>query len=697
MLNVRSVRRLHLSWMFGIGIATCIVGSALAEPWQAAKAEYRVPQSLSDLGDVTLSKASVKWKTSIRETRQIVDVVCLVPNRETFLKVLAQWDDKHYFPILFDDTEYAAKFIRAFRPKKVVRFPERPAPLPDDAIWVQSLTALVSAILAPGNKPTAPVRGNLFWIRDNPNLPGIAQSRSPGIVLTKGGNDSIAAAALAAGRRQGLMLWPENKGWRDILTLEEASGRANGLNQLIKETKVEFEKLGDDIDFVTLVGDLPYRYQTPDGVNCVDDMFARTAEKDSAPRWGYVGRITGSLESMIYKVMCGLFLDPAEALLFSGYDSKDEPFKPYAQIGANARLSQFGLKTEIFGDGSPGIWQTAFFPKNDAGMLFINTSGSPTSFNLKGGTGSTWDVPWSVPARIHIIHSFSAADASDPYTIAGRWLANGAYAYFGSVYEPYLQSFRSPGLIADALTSGYPWAAAVRQNPGREPFGNPWRLIVFGDPMMTARKPGTEPRRTTLERIDAWPSFAFEPIPPNDSAPPAKFAWCLRQYLVWASGVQTTQSPKTVLSILDGIDRDALPAPMRPTRDELLACLALESHQYELATRLAGAVPASERTPKLTRLIETAAYVRFSNAISRSAIEDAVPAWHAIVLVCASPELRTTVTAPLRQAINSPVRRRIWIRALEDLKSRKTLDPKTRTWVDDLLLEAENLPVQANR
>jgi len=121
---------------------------AQAPPREPQKPEYKVPQSLRELGDVALSNASVKWQRSLAETRQIVDVVCLVPNRETFLKVLAKWDDKHYFPILMDDTEYAAKFIREFRPKKIVRFPERPPALPDDAVWVQSLTATISAATA---------------------------------------------------------------------------------------------------------------------------------------------------------------------------------------------------------------------------------------------------------------------------------------------------------------------------------------------------------------------------------------------------------------------------------------------------------------------------------------------------------------------------------------------------------------------
>ena len=55
--------------------------------------------------------------------------------------------------------------------------------------------------------------------------------------------------------------------------------------------------------------------------------------------------------------------------------------------------------------------------------MLINSSGGPTEFNLPGGAGQTGDVPWTAPAAVLMIHSFSAADPLDPGTIAGRWLA----------------------------------------------------------------------------------------------------------------------------------------------------------------------------------------------------------------------------------------------------------------------------------
>ena len=55
------------------------------------------------------------------------------------------------------------------------------------------------------------------------------------------------------------------------------------------------------------------------------------------------------------------------------------------------------------------------------------------------------------PAAVLMIHSFSAADPTDPGTIAGRWLANGAFVFFGSMNEPGLQAFlQDPSLAGDA-------------------------------------------------------------------------------------------------------------------------------------------------------------------------------------------------------------------------------------------------------
>ncbi len=81
-----------------------------------------------------------------------------------------------------------------------------------------------------------------------------------------------------------------------------------------------------------------------------------------------------------------------------------------------------------------------------------------------------------------MIHSFSAADPTDPQTIAGRWLSQGAFTYFGAVNEPFLHAFRVPGLVAELVAAEVPLVAAFRQGES-ETFGFPWRLCYLGDPL----------------------------------------------------------------------------------------------------------------------------------------------------------------------------------------------------------------------
>jgi hypothetical protein len=81
-----------------------------------------------------------------------------------------------------------------------------------------------------------------------------------------------------------------------------------------------------------------------------------------------------------------------------------------------------------------------------------------------------------------MIHSFSAADPTDYQTIAGRWLGQGAFVYFGAVEEPFLLAFRTPRLVGELMVAGVPFVAALRQGE-HELFGAPWRLVYLGDPL----------------------------------------------------------------------------------------------------------------------------------------------------------------------------------------------------------------------
>ena len=91
-----------------IGIAT-LLATTWAGPASAQK-------TLFDPRFEEVRRASVTWDNRSGPDREIVDMVCLVPDFATFLDVVSTWDDHHSFPVLIDDVEYAFKFLRAFRP-----------------------------------------------------------------------------------------------------------------------------------------------------------------------------------------------------------------------------------------------------------------------------------------------------------------------------------------------------------------------------------------------------------------------------------------------------------------------------------------------------------------------------------------------------------------------------------------------------
>ena len=66
-------------------------------------------------------RAAIRWDRQHGPTRKVIDQVVLVPDLAAFLEAIAAWDDLNYFPILIDDAEIAPKFIRAFRPARVLR------------------------------------------------------------------------------------------------------------------------------------------------------------------------------------------------------------------------------------------------------------------------------------------------------------------------------------------------------------------------------------------------------------------------------------------------------------------------------------------------------------------------------------------------------------------------------------------------
>lgn len=224
-------------------------------------------------------------------------------------------------------------------------------------------------------------------------------------------------------------------------------------------------------------------------------------------------------------------------------------------------------------------------------------------------------------------------------------------------------------------------------------FGQPWRLMVFGDPLMIIEPPRSREARVDSMATANWPEFKPEPVPGEDADPMARLAWAVRQSLVQASGSSSKESVsiRDISLLAAKIPRDKLPDHFRPVRDELVACLSLESGQLADALTLAREVPHSEASPALTRMMESAAAAIFQQAMAKNDLEVALPAWRVLASLCPRTDLREVLTKPVANLATTPVRKRLWLRTLESIESDSDSSEDLKKWARQLSLEADKL------
>src|SRR5262249_51456317 len=100
------------------------------------------PTSLFDRRLLPIRRASVAWESRQGPSPKGVDGVCTAPDVSTFLTAISAWDEGHYFPILIDDPETNLKFLRAFKPARVVRPPKRTQATGRGVAWREAAEAV---------------------------------------------------------------------------------------------------------------------------------------------------------------------------------------------------------------------------------------------------------------------------------------------------------------------------------------------------------------------------------------------------------------------------------------------------------------------------------------------------------------------------------------------------------------------------
>ena len=668
-------------WWLVLAASLLAIGS---EPNSGPIAVGPAPVSLFDPRLEPLRIASARWEARQGPDRQVVDQVCLVPDLATYLEAIARWDQRHFYPILIEDAESTLRFLRAFHPSRVVRIAPKDRPIPSGHTWATATASVRSSWREPGRD--APVLSP----DDTARPPATLGPTPPGLVLSNPDAPMLAGAvALAAGRFQTLIRFDAAREYGQTLPLAEFREFDRAVSAAVARVAPRYQRLGDDCDFLTVAGNYPYRYEDAKGdVAAVDDGLARG---EGGVRWGYTGRLLGDPAQSVYRAMCSLFLQPDAATMFNGYDESAPPWSDYSTRGASLRLSGTMATTHHAGrlNGTVGGWFAAFDPANRSSLVWVNSHGSPTIFHLQNVEACVSDIPRTVPCAVVMIHSFSAANPTDPATIAGRWLANGAFVYFGSVNEPFLNAFRTPALVVDLLVEHLPLAAALR-NTTVEPYGFPWRLEYLGDPLFrlkprpfgvlqpktgpTAddRPVGVMPGRIDPTAIPARGEIltVADPDPTAADSPALALRAAVDAALVLASAPDVApHDPEiaTTVARFTNLDRDRLDAPARRIYDSVLADLLFAAgRRGELRARIES-IPPAQRSPELGRWLDAIQAGEFAWTVAGSDFGRIVAAWRRIIR---SPDttddFRRLTTTRVGKVADDPDRRAEWAAALRE-------------------------------
>lgn len=436
---------------------------------------------------------------AVRRARAVIPAVVLVNTPQDFARAIARWTPSTIFPVLLDDgtlraREDIARFVRAFEPARVVRW-DGPAdhdahpPLPDVAEWADDAgvrRGFIEAALARS------------WGLEGDDLSSTALlarwktlgHTPPGIVLASDRDGAWTAALTLAAARGQPLAWATARGAVDAALQREAAAElARQAEAACQATGLEWRALGDDLDAVTLAMNAPVKIRSGEqGFTATTDRLGRHPESPSpegvsapAERWAWAGHVFGSEAEAAYRAMSAVFLTPRRAWLFDAYPNEGD-WAAYDATAAADVLRRAGLAAEVHDTPRQGIddWRAAAARPLDAGLVMVNTKGMRDFFELEPGRGRSGDAPMlRIPAMVYFVHSFSCVQPANRETLAGRWIERGAYAYVGSVHEPYLGAFVPTPLVATRLQWGYPWAAATRVDTGPE-----WRVAVIGDPLI---------------------------------------------------------------------------------------------------------------------------------------------------------------------------------------------------------------------
>ena len=429
-----------------------------------------------------------------------LDRVVLVKDEASFLDEISRWRLEARWPVLIEDDILAPQFIRAFKPAQVLRRVEKAPNVDDPAVLKAAIENAVSSAwdtAIPKNSPLEAITAQTY------TPPGIA-------IMDTSDPAWVAGVALAAGRGLVPVFIPGNFGGaNDVLAADQFDKLSKAVDQGFVSTSLSYGQLGDALEGAVLckttaqktIIDVPAAQRpsaqglpvtNPTDPVAVTDALCRNTD---GSRYAFCGAIFGSSTYCAYAAMSSLFLSRNSIGAFNSYQSAD--FAKYGFTELAQKLPEAGYTTKMWMDTTAHMldWRQMLSRGLDCDVLFLNSSGNSDFFELgtPGKTpiqerGAPGDIPiLSKPLVLHMIHSWSLTAPMSHVSIGGRWLESGAYAYVGSVQEPYLAAFSPPAEIMSRCANFVPYLIASRVWEGL--FALPWRVATLGDPFMLIQAP----------------------------------------------------------------------------------------------------------------------------------------------------------------------------------------------------------------